>query len=140
MAGFRCISQVTCEQLPGGCPITFGDKIFCDPSGQPTAVYDQSHPNNWIYTSLGCFPFIPKDFASAVIAWGVRIGGGLSFFSLLYGALIWITGTGDPKKIQAGKELVSAALSGLLLLALSLTIINSIGTKVLNLGPLGFFV
>jgi len=139
-AGFRCISLTTCKMLPGGCPVTVGNNIFCDPSGKPTSVYDKDHPNNWINTSLGCFPFLPQGFASAVIGWGVRVGGGLSFFTLLYGALVWITGTGDPKKIQAGKELVSAALSGLLLIALSLTIINAIGTKILNLGPLGFFV
>jgi hypothetical protein len=43
------------------------------------------------------------------------------------------TSAGDPKKLQAGKELLTAAISGLLLLIFSVFILRIIGVEILNI-------
>jgi hypothetical protein len=65
---------------------------------------------------------------------------GLAFLVLLFAAFNIVSAQGDPKKIQAGKELVVAALTGLVLIATAIVTLNFLGVKVLNLGSLGFSV
>ena len=43
------------------------------------------------------------------------------------------TASGDPKKVQAARELLMSALAGLIIIALSLVLLNFIGVKILNL-------
>jgi len=47
------------------------------------------------------------------------------------------TAGGDPKKVQAAKELLVSALSGLVIIVLSVVLLNFIGVSVLGLEKFG---
>ncbi len=47
------------------------------------------------------------------------------------------TSSGDPKRLQAGKELLTSAIAGLLLLILSAFILRLIGVDILGLPEFG---
>ena len=48
-----------------------------------------------------------------------------------------ITSTGDPIKLQAGRELLTAAIAGLLLLIFAVYILKLIGVEILGLPEFG---
>ncbi len=112
------------------CTKQFGQKIFCDSAGRPT-----TNPRSGkLYTAIGCIPIQDKNaFAAFILRWGIGIGGGIAFLLILLSGFQIITSAGDPKKLQAGKELLTAALTGLLLLILSVFILRIIGIDILGL-------
>jgi hypothetical protein len=67
----------------------------------------------------------------------VGIGGGIAFLLIIYGGFLVMTSTGDPKRLQAGQELLTSAIGGLILLILSMFILNVIGINVLGLDKFG---
>jgi len=93
-----------------------------------------------INTAIGCIPVFSDDnqtaLASWIIRWAVGIGGGIAFLLILYAGFQIITSQGVPDKIKAGQELITAAISGLLLLIFSVFILEYIGVKIIGL-PLG---
>jgi len=99
-----------------------------------------------IKTPIGCLPYAENQngglpgraMISALLAWGVRVGGILALLLFVSAGYTWVTGRGDPHKIQAGRELTISALLGLTLIVLALVTLNFIGIRVLNLTLLGF--
>jgi len=61
------------------------------------------------------------------------IAGGLAFVLIVYSGFIITTSSGDPKRIAAGKELLSAAIAGLLLLILGTYLLRVIGVNILGI-------
>jgi hypothetical protein len=82
--------------------------------------------NNGAYTALGCIPTTPTDFAATVIRIIFSVMGGIGFLLIIYGAFLCVTSKGDPKRAQACKETITAAIVGILLVIFALFIINVI--------------
>lgn len=61
------------------------------------------------------------------------IGGGIALLLILVAGFQIMTSNGIPEKIQAGKELMTSAITGLLLLIFSVFILRFIGVDVLGL-------
>lgn len=66
------------------------------------------------------------------------VGGGIAFLLIIYAGFLIMTATGDPKRIQAGQELLTSAISGLILLVLSVFVLKFIGIDILGLCKFGF--
>jgi hypothetical protein len=49
-----------------------------------------------------------------------------------------MTAAGNPERLKAGQELLTSALSGLVLLVLSIFVLRFIGVDILQLGQFGF--
>lgn len=94
--------------------------------------------NNGIITAIGC---IPTDTPNSFIVWLfqiiVVIAGGIAFVLLAYGIFLIITSSGDPKKVQAGSELITNTLAGILFIILSLFLLRLIGVDILHLPGFG---
>lgn len=87
-----------------------------------------------INTAIGCVPIEDTNaLFSFLLRWGIGIAGGVAFLLIIYASIIIITSTGDPKRLQAGKELLGAALSGILLLIFSVFIMRIIGVNIIGL-------
>lgn len=88
-------------------------------------------------TAIGCIPIFDLTgsggFMAFVIAWGVGIAGGIAFLLILYAGFQIMTSSGNPQKLQAGKELLGAAISGLLLLIFSTFILRFVGVDILQI-------
>ena len=128
----RCTNGV-CKP-DSACVVGSGPKFFCTSlNGIPT---DKVTP--YIYTALGCVPYGSGPFVSTLLTWSMGVGGGIAFLVIVWGSVLIITGGHDPKKIQAGQEMITAAISGIIMIIISVLLINYLGDKVLNLGPIGF--
>ncbi len=91
-----------------------------------------------ISTGIGCIPINNFNaLAGTLIRIAIGIGGGIAFVLIAYSGIIIANSTGDPKKLQSGQDLFSAAVSGLLLIIFSIFILRIIGISIFNLPGFG---
>lgn len=92
---------------------------------------------NGIQTAIGCIPIAADNqgtgIASFFLRWGLGIAGGIALILIVYSGFMMSTSTGDPRKLQAGKELLTGAVSGLILIVLSAFILDFIGVDILGI-------
>lgn len=95
-----------------------------------------------INTAIGCIPVLTNDngtaFAGFVLRWAIGVGGGIAFLLIVYASFMIMTSQGDPTRLKAGQELLTSAISGLLLLIFSTFILDLIGIKILKLNVWNF--
>ncbi len=75
----------------------------------------------------------PKQLVSQLLGWGVGVGGGIAFLMIVLAGFQMATASGDPKRVQAARELLMSALAGLLLIVFSLVLLNFLGFGILKL-------
>ncbi len=119
------LGELCCvSDLPG-----LEQKLFCDDRGQPT---DSS--TGVLYTAIGCLPVERiNHFARFILGWGMGIAGGAAFLLIVVAGFLIITSTGDPKRLQAGKELLTSAIAGLALIIFSVFLLRLAGVDVLGI-------
>jgi len=110
-------------------------KVFCKP---PNGGPSNNEKDGGIYTNLGCVPFETNAFASGAMKWGASLGGGIAFLVLAYAAFLYTASGGDPKKVQAARELIVALIGGIALIIFAVMLLNYLGVNILSLGNLGF--
>lgn len=86
-----------------------------------------------IQTALGCIPTDPSAFIGRLLTIGIGIAGGIAFLLILFGGFQILTSAGNPEHLNAGKELVSSAIAGLLLIIFSVFILRLIGVDILGI-------
>ena len=96
--------------------------------------------NTGINTAIGCIHVLgtPEAFLADILKWAVGIGGGIAFLLVLYASFMIMTSTGNPDRLKAGQELLTSAISGLILLIFSIFILRFIGVDILGLCKFGF--
>ena len=145
---YNIIGNNTCEPVnsncrPGykavctSCPATEISCVSSAPGpGPPIPVYDPKCYGRFgegVKSGLGCLPTDPQAFINTVTPWAIGIGSGIAFLLGLYGALMIVISAGDPEKMQAGKEIITSAVAGLLLIVFAVFILRIIGVDVLKL-------
>lgn len=91
-----------------------------------------------IRTALGCIPASDlNDFVGWLLKNVIFVASGIAFLLMAFGALQIITSAGSPDKMKAGSELITSALSGLLLIILSLFLLKLIGVDILQIPGFG---
>jgi hypothetical protein len=91
-------------------------------------------------TAIGCLNIVGSQEAllGSLLKWGVGVGGGIAFLLILYAGFMIMSSSGDPERLKAGQELLTSAISGLVLLIFSVFVLNFIGVDILGLGEFGF--
>lgn len=107
------------DVLQGLC--TSGKGLECDPA-KPS-----------IKTAIGCIHTNPADLMQDVLKFGVGIGGGLAFLMMLLGAFQMLTSAGNPETLQAGRERLTSAIIGLLVIIFSVLLLQIIGVDILGI-------
>ncbi|MBI5356530.1 hypothetical protein HZB78_02870 [Candidatus Collierbacteria bacterium] len=104
-------------------------------SGLINPVYspDCGSDSTGVKTGLGCLSTNPQILVNTVLPWAIGIGSGIAFLLGLYGALMIVISAGDPEKMQAGKEMITSAVSGLLIIIFAVFILRFIGVDILQL-------
>lgn len=112
------------------------------PRGGPTIpVYDPTCASGGPYginyggvkTALGCLPTEPQAFINTATPWAVGIGAGIAFLLGIFGSAMIVLSAGNPEKMQAGKEMITSAIGGLILIIFSVFLLRIIGVDVLKL-------
>lgn len=89
-----------------------------------------------IYTAIGCIPYNNmSSFMGFVLGWGIGIGGGIAFLLIIFAGFQILTSSGDPTRLKAGQELLTSAITGLIMLVFSVYILRLIGVNILRLSP-----
>lgn len=93
-----------------------------------------------IDTAIGCINVLGgKDaFVGQLLGWAIGVGGGIAFLLIVYAGFMIMTSSGNPERLKAGQELLTSAISGIILLIFSVVVLNLIGVNILNLGAFGF--
>ena len=85
-------------------------------------------------TAIGCIPIgNTNEFIGFVLRWAIGIGGGIAFLLIIIAGFQTMTSQGNPERLQAGRELLTSALAGLILLIFSVFILRIIGVDILQL-------
>lgn len=99
------------------------------------------------WTALGCIGRTEGDSAVGQVSNGqngildtlmklaVSIGGGVAFLLILYSGFQTMISAGNPEKLHEAKELMTAAISGLLLIIFSVFLLQIIGVNVFGTLP-----
>lgn len=91
-----------------------------------------------VRSAIGCIPVgDSQQFTEYLLRWGMSIGGGIALLLIGYGGFMVITAGGNPQKVQAGKELITASLAGLLFIIFSAFLLRLVGIDVLGIVQLG---
>jgi len=111
---------------------TISPLVFFDNSNPPKQTADPI--TGKIYTALGCIPLNNfNDFIGWLLSKLIFIASGVAFLLMVLGAIQILTSAGNPDKVKAGKELITSALSGLLLVILSIFLLKLIGVDILHI-------
>jgi hypothetical protein len=91
-----------------------------------------------ISTAIGCIPIYDQNpYLIFLIKWATGLAGGIALILIVYGTIIIITSQGDPRKFNAGKELLISAIAGLIFLVISIYLLRIIGVNILQLPQFG---
>lgn len=136
---YCCDTSNSCTQLQSG-QIT--PTINNAGPGSAAGADPTDGCTNGINTAIGCIPVLNNDngteFAGFVLRWAIGVGSGIAFLLIVYASFMTMTSQGDPNRLKAGSELMTSAISGLLLLIFSIFVLKFIGIDILGLGAWGF--
>lgn len=90
-------------------------------------------PTNQVNTAIGCIPTDPSLFIGKFLGLGIGIAGGIAFLLILFGGFQILTSAGNPEQLNAGRELVGSAVTGLLLIIFSVFLLRLIGYDILRI-------
>lgn len=103
--------------------------------GDNTCGYTNEIPRGArLDTALGRIAIAdPGVFLGQLVQLSAGFAGGIAFLFIIYGAFLVMTSTGDPKKLETGKQVISSAVSGLLLIIFSVFILGVLGVNILGI-------
>lgn len=86
------------------------------------------------WTAVGCLGGeTPNDFIASFIRIGTGLGGGVAFLLILFSGFQRIMSAGNPEKLHEAKDLMTSAISGLLLIIFSVFLLRLIGVDILQI-------
>ena len=113
------------------------DNLICNSlSGEDVGKCNacmQGKDNTKTWTAIGCIAADPNDLLGGIIKLGMGVAGGIAFLLILFGGLQIMTSAGNPEQLNAGRELVSSAIIGLILIIFSIFILRFIGVNIIGI-------
>ena len=90
--------------------------------------------NKHVWTAIGCISTErPTGIFEKMLSLGMGAAGGIAFLLILFGGLQIMTSAGNPEQLTAGRELVSAAITGLLLVIFSIFLLRFMGMNIIGI-------
>ncbi|MBI3341606.1 hypothetical protein HY024_00625 [Candidatus Curtissbacteria bacterium] len=113
-----------------------GADIATSPGRNPCSAHPESRePATQCQTALGSIPIDAKGFTQKVLSISLGLAGGIALIFMVYGSIKILISSGDPKKVGEGREVIVAAVTGLLFLIFSVLILKYIGLTILPTNP-----
>lgn len=135
------VTLLAVPALPGSQGVVYADAVVEQSVGEAAC---KSVPQNTeckscfdgggAWTAIGCFGGdTPNEFIASFIRLGTGLGGGVAFLLILFSGFQRITSAGNPEKLHEAKDLMTAAISGLLLIIFSVFLLRLVGVDILQL-------
>lgn len=100
----------------------------------PTAGCPGSTTDNpQINTGLGCISTSTAGFSSALLTFLAGIAGAISLVIMLVATIQIMTGGNNAEQVKKGKELFTGAVTGLLFIIFSVTLLKIIAGDIIKL-------
>jgi len=93
--------------------------------------------NGGVWTAFGCIPATPEGLFTKVYPIFTGIAGGIAFLLILFGGFQILVSAGNPEQLNEGRELVTSAVAGLLLIIFSVFLLKLIGFNILGIPGFG---
>lgn len=139
IGGFDCPSPSSGEAL---CATSFWTEGTSSP-GQPfEPTYCTAGDSDSGIRGPGniCIPTNISDFIGKfLLRWAVGLAGVAALFLIIFAGLQIMTAAGNPEKLQAGRELLTSAIIGLLFVIFSVVLLQVIGISILEIPGFGNF-
>lgn len=89
--------------------------------------------NTQIRTAIGCIETTPQGLLQKLFTLSLGIAGGIAFLMIILGAMQIQTSSGNPERVNQGREIVEGAITGLLLIIFAVFILRIIGVDILGI-------
>jgi len=134
--GSRC--DPNNDQCPADCPCSYvAGSWLCHttpPEPKPPEPKPPVPGVECIPTAIGCIDVKgPSQFVNTILNLAIGLAGGIAMLLIIFGGIQILTSAGNPEKIQAGKELITSAIAGLILIVFSVFILRIIGVEILDI-------
>lgn len=128
-------AQFTSEQAClASCSFTGSGNIPTRPATQP----ETCDGGEGLQTAIGCIPIRnTNDFVGWFLKWAIGIAGGIAFLLIIFSGFQIMTSSNNPQQLQGGRELLTAAISGLIIIIFSAFLLKLIGVDILGIPGLG---
>lgn len=106
----------------------------CKQAGTSYGVCQACADTGGLWTGVGCIPV--KDttqMVNALLTIGLGIAGAVVVMMALAGGFLMSTSQGDIKRVEEARSLITSAVSGILFIIFSVTLLRYIGVQILQL-------
>lgn len=86
-----------------------------------------------VKTALGCIDGNPKELVNDILRIALGVAGGVSFLLIIFGGFKLSFSRGDPQAVQDGREVITSAIIGLIIVIFSVFLLRLIGIDILGL-------
>lgn len=118
---------ITCGSIEATSASTFGQNPCSSPGPDGKPVLTDCP------TAFGNIPTNPTAFAGKILEIATGLAGGIALIFMVIGSIRVLTSSGDQQKLSAGRDMIVAAIAGLLFLIFSVLILRFIGVEILNI-------
>lgn len=109
-------------------------------TGQSTTdtsfVTDAGTPKG-IWTAVGCIKTEPQSIVATFIKIGLGAAGGVALLMILASSFVITTSSGDAKKYNEAKEMMTNAIIGLVFIIMSVSILQFVGVTLFHIPGFG---
>ena len=89
--------------------------------------------NPMIFTGLGCIPTSTEGFTAALLIFLAGISGAVALIIMLIGTIQIMTGGDNAEQVKKGKELFTGAITGLVFIIFSVTLLKIVAGDIIQL-------
>ena len=86
-----------------------------------------------VKTGLGEIPDNPTGLVNAVLKIALGAAGGVAFLLIIFGGFKLAFSRGDPQAVQDGRDVITSAVVGLVIIILAVFLLRLIGIEILGL-------
>lgn len=86
-----------------------------------------------VWTAIGCITTDPNNLLSTILRFALGIAGGIAFVLILFGGLQIMTSAGNPEQLNGGRELITSAIIGLIIVLFSVFLLQFIGINIIGI-------
>ncbi len=120
-----------CDQIPSGSK-AHTDCVAC--SGENLVGGTEVKA---VWTAVGCIKNSPKNIILTTIKIGVMVAGGIALLMFFAASFVMATASGDAKRAEEAKEMFVSAVTGLIFIILSVSVLQFVGVQILQIPGFG---
>ena len=129
-----CTKDFTVTQDGSSYPKTEGCQTTdCTKAGEDSGCDVSGSRGPAIKTAIGCIHTNPAEFVKDMMTFIIGISGGLAFLLMILGAFQMLTSAGNPETLHAGRERLTSAVIGLLIVIFATLLLQIIGLDILQI-------